>query len=161
MGILSDLMKTLGGTLNPEGAKAEAYIEELCAHEVLIGYQDDSGSYPSEDGSDAPTVAEVAAWNEYGTENAPARPFMRQTLKNREEDVIRHGHSQVKKELKGSYNAQTTLNAMGAYVKGCIQKEIVDGEFEPNAPSTIAKKGSEKPLIDTGRMRQSVTYVIK
>ena len=32
---------------------------------------------------------------------------------------------------------------------------------EPNAPSTIRKKGSDKPLIDTGRLRQSVNYVIK
>ena len=29
-----------------------------------------------------------------------------------------------------------------------------------NAPSTIAKKGSSNPLIDSGAMRQSVTYSV-
>ena len=36
----------------------------------------------------------------------------------------------------------------------------MEGDFEPNAPSTIRKKKSDKPLIDTGRMRQSVMTVI-
>lgn len=156
MGLLADLCKSIGAIMNPEGAAIDAYIEELCARKVEIGYQADSGSYEG-----GPTVAEVAAWNEFGTENAPARPFMRQTLEDYEEKIIKHGQSQFKKGVNGDRNAQTTLNAMGVYVKGCIQREIVDGEFEPNAPSTIAKKGSDKPLIDTGHMRQSVTYVIK
>ena len=32
---------------------------------------------------------------------------------------------------------------------------------DENAPSTIRKKKSDKPLIDTGKMRQSVKYVIR
>lgn len=42
-----------------------------------------------------------------------------------------------------------------------IQKEIVNGDFVPNSPETIKRKGSDKPLIDTGRMRQSINYVIQ
>lgn len=30
-----------------------------------------------------------------------------------------------------------------------------------NRPSTIAKKGSDRPLIDTGELRKSITYVIR
>jgi hypothetical protein len=33
--------------------------------------------------------------------------------------------------------------------------------WKPNAPSTIARKGSARPLIDTGALRASITYVIK
>ena len=32
--------------------------------------------------------------------------------------------------------------------------------WAPNAPSTIARKGSDKPLIDTGDFRKSITYVL-
>ena len=46
-------------------------------------------------------------------------------------------------------------------MKGIVQKTIKEGSFVPNAPSTIRKKGSDKPLIDTGRLRQSVNYHIK
>jgi len=31
--------------------------------------------------------------------------------------------------------------------------------WPPNAPSTIARKGSDKPLIDTGELRRSITHV--
>ena len=41
-----------------------------------------------------------------------------------------------------------------------MQHQMVEGEFVPNAPSTIRKKGSDKPLIDTGQLRQGVSYKI-
>ena len=41
-----------------------------------------------------------------------------------------------------------------------VQHQMVEGEFVPNAPSTIRKKGSDKPLIDTGQLRQGVSYKI-
>ena len=46
------------------------------------------------------------------------------------------------------------------FVRGLVQETIKEGEFSPNAPSTIKKKGSDKPLIDTGHMRQSVMTVV-
>ena len=42
-----------------------------------------------------------------------------------------------------------------------MQDKITSGSFAPNAESTIKKKGSSKPLVDTGRMRKSVNYVIQ
>jgi hypothetical protein len=33
--------------------------------------------------------------------------------------------------------------------------------WAPNAPATIEEKGSDKPLIDTGEMRRSITHVVK
>lgn len=35
------------------------------------------------------------------------------------------------------------------------------GEWQPNAPQTIAQKGSASPLIDTGRLRKSVTFEVE
>jgi len=32
--------------------------------------------------------------------------------------------------------------------------------WPPNAPSTIAHKGSDRPLIDTGQLRRAITYAI-
>ena len=58
-------------------------------------------------------------------------------------------------------SAEQALQQLGAMAKGLVQDEIVNGDFAPNAESTIQKKGSEQPLIDTGTMRQSVNFVIK
>lgn len=33
--------------------------------------------------------------------------------------------------------------------------------WAPNSPVTIALKGSERPLVDTGELRKSITYVVK
>ena len=62
--------------------------------------------------------------------------------------------------LKGK-TAEQVLREMGVYLKGQMQEEITNGEYVPNAPATIRKKKSDKPLIDTGRMRSSVQYQIK
>ena len=37
---------------------------------------------------------------------------------------------------------------------------IVNGGFEPNKESTVKRKGSSKPLIDTGTMRNAVSYEV-
>jgi hypothetical protein len=42
-----------------------------------------------------------------------------------------------------------------------VKTKIVQGPFTPNAPSTIRKKKSARPLIHTGHMRQSIRYVVK
>ena len=59
------------------------------------------------------------------------------------------------------YWAEQILKELGLFQKDLMQNEIITGDFVPNAPSTIRRKGSSKPLIDTGRMRQAVNYVIK
>lgn len=56
---------------------------------------------------------------------------------------------------------EEALKDLGVFCKGLVQQEIVDGGFVANKPSTIKKKKSEQPLIDTGHMRQSVDFVIK
>ena len=67
---------------------------------------------------------------------------------------------QLKLLAQGRTTAEGILKAIGVFQKGLIQEKIKSGDFEPNAPSTIAKKGSDKPLIDTGTMRQSVNFAV-
>ena len=33
--------------------------------------------------------------------------------------------------------------------------------WPPNAPATVARKGSARPLIDTGQLRRAITYVVE
>jgi len=34
------------------------------------------------------------------------------------------------------------------------------GQWAPNSPYTVAQKGSAKPLVDTGSLRQAITYEV-
>jgi len=42
------------------------------------------------------------------------------------------------------------------FIKSLIVEAIDDGMPPPNAPATIAKKGFDHPLIETGEMRDSI-----
>ena len=77
------------------------------------------------------------------------------------EDKINSTCGRELESLKSGGTAETILRRVGTLGVRLVQEKIGSGSFEPNAESTIRKKGSDKPLIDTGRMRQSVKYVIK
>lgn len=141
--------------MTPEGKKFMKMLEELAELEVRIGFQ--HGKATEDDGTD---VCDIAAWNELGTVNMPSRPFMRKSV-DENEDRINDFVQSVKKELISGTPANQVLKKIGIFQKDLMQEKITEGSFAPNAPSTIHKKGSSKPLIDTGRMRQSVNYVIQ
>lgn len=144
--------------LTPEGKKYMRQLKELADLEVCVGFQSGDGAY--EDGA---TIVEVAAYNELGSsdgESPPPRPFMQQSFENHE-DELQKACDDVNNTLAKGGTAQQALNRLGVFAKGLVQEEIVSGGFAPNAESTIKKKGSAQPLIDTGLMRESVNYVVR
>ncbi len=141
--------------ITPAGWRLEQLLRDLDKKEVRIGFQ--RGDASDENGVD---ICDIAMWNELGTSRAPARPFMRQTVDNHEGEVNAL-LEQARKSLLSGASGEQVLKEIGLKVKDMMQAEILNGGFVPNAASTVRKKGSSKPLIDTGGMRQSVNYVIK
>lgn len=141
--------------LTPEGERFFAQIEELKQNQVFVGFQ--AGQVADDRGVD---MAQIAMFNELGTSTAPARPFLRDSV-DENEDVIRDQCGKELKKLTTGATAETVLKRVGALGVRLVQEKIVSGSFKPNAPSTIRKKGSDNPLIDTDLMRQSVKYVVK
>ena len=144
-----------GAEVTPEGKRFLSEIKKLTESVIHVGFQADQSHY--ENGTD---LVDVAAYNEFGASDIPARPFMKQSFENHEPELKAACTAAYQKVSAGG-TAEQALKELGAFAKGLIQEEIANGSFEPNAPSTIRKKGSERPLIDTGFMRQSVNYVIK
>ena len=140
------------GKLTAYGQKFARMVNDVKSKKCLIGF---SGEY--ENGL---PVTQVAVWNEFGTINAPARPFIRQSVKRGKPEVILKTTMEFGKQMLGSCNGEAVLRASGECMKDNVVKEIERGNFVPNAPATIAKKGSDKPLIDTGQMKNSVIYAI-
>lgn len=126
---------------------------------VKVGFPSEkSKKHQGQSGVD---VAAVAAFQEYGTEHIPARPFMVQTFEKNRQEVKEFVEKEQAKIYDGKQTTEQSLNRLGNFYKGKIQKTIRNGEFAPNASGTIKQKGSSKPLIDTGQMRQSVDYEVK
>lgn len=143
--------------LTPEGRRFLTELEKMKRLEVRVGYQ--AGEATDDEGVD---MCDIALWNELGTSGAhpiPARPFLRQSVDGNEDKIRAHCAQQARAIARGG-TAEEALKKIGIHMKGIVQKTIKEGSFVPNAPSTIRKKGSDKPLIDTGRLRQSVNYHI-
>ena len=138
-----------------DGKKLQKILKELADKEVRVGFQ--QGKAAEEDGTD---VCDIAAWNELGTVNMPSRPFLRMSVDDNSDKINSFMSAQKRSIIKGE-SADRILKKIGIFQKDLIQEKITEGSFAPNAPSTIKAKGSSKPLIDTGRMRQSVHFEIK
>lgn len=140
--------------LTPEGKKYFRELKKMTDMEIQVGFQ---GDQKYEDGT---SIAQVAAVNEFGASDIPERPFMRQSFENHEGE-LQAACDAAQRLVSSGGSAEQALQQIGVIAKGLVQDEIVNGGFAPNAESTIKKKGSEQPLIDTGTMRQSVNFVVK
>ncbi len=106
------------------------------------------------------TVAEIGFFNEFGTINTPERSWMRSWFDANKKRIHKMfiKMTNLIKELK--INAQTALKRIGEWTVGELKKSIIKLDSPANAFSTISKKGSSNPLIDTGQMLNSIRYEI-
>jgi hypothetical protein len=110
-------------------------------------------------------VAEVAAYNEYGTGTMPPRPFFRRMIAKENA----HWGKDLARTLKAvHYNVPQAFAIMGAQIAGELRQSITDLRSPPLAQSTIDAKGFDKPLIGGktdrspgGHMLASVDFEVK
>lgn len=109
------------------------------------------------------TLAQIGAIHEYGAPGAgiPERPFLAVSIKSNMGDLHRLNAVNVKLILHGKQSLDGALGQMGEMAKGMVQKYISEDNFVPLQPATVAAKGSSRPLVDTGQMRQSISYVVE
>lgn len=144
--------------ITPEGQRFFKEIEKLKKLQVRVGYQEGKEFY--DEGSTKVDLLDVVMFNELGTSKTPSRPFMRDSVDDNYEKIMSFCRGKLQELANGSTDTEKMLNAIGAMQVGLVQETIRSGNFVPNAPSTIRRKGSDKPLIDSGLMRQSVHFVI-
>lgn len=146
--------------LTPEGERVFRELDKLGKMVVRIGFQ--HGASREENGAD---VCDVAAFNELGTETIPSRPFLRDSVDDNEDEIVKFLQSKVVDIIHGK-TAEQVLKEIGVFQKDMVQTTIEDGHFEPNSEATIRRKTvkgkkGDHPLIDTGTMKNSVNFVIK
>lgn len=108
--------------------------------------------------SEAKPIAQVAIHNEFGVpeRNIPPRPFMKRAV----DGNIRKWKKMIRDELPQMKKMDLRIMAirLAGVVKKDIQRSINELMFPPNAPSTVKRKGFNNPLVDTGTMRDTVTW---
>jgi phage gpG-like protein len=119
---------------------------------------------------DGVSVAEYAAYNEYGVKakpgsdkewKIPPRSFIGGFVENKDSEIKTTQELLVKLVASGKMDAETAVRRLGQFAQDGIKSYIMTGTFEPNREETKRrKKGSSKPLIDTGTMRNSIRYEV-
>lgn len=122
---------------------------------VRVGFLE-GATYPAAAAKPGLNVAQVAFWNEFGTARTMPRPFFRGMIRA---DSPRWGRELAKIAQATHFDTERTLELMGQRIKDQLTKAIVDWPAD-NAPSTVARKGFNKGLIDTGVMQRSVDFEV-
>ncbi len=135
-------------------------VKELINKTTEVGYFSSQPNH-SESGIG---YAQMAAWLEYGTKKTRAYPLFHRTV-----EFFEHPSKSniIKNSLKGYFNSLDSnkqytiiLNSIGKGYAEIIQA----GMGKPgrvgnsNTQSTIDIKGRNEPWIDTGELKQNISY---
>jgi len=132
-------------------------IPELKNRNVTVGIQ--QGEAPYDDGT---SLALVALINELGTDDGriPPRPAFAQNMDENRDKYLRHLERLPRLLAEGKTTVDQHLDRLGQMAEDDLRATIVSLREPPNADSTIDRKGSSNPLVEDGRLNQSVRYKV-
>ena len=110
------------------------------------------------------TMAELGMIHEFGTRDGhvPERSFLRATLdKNGRKYLDLFGKLIALRIGRRGFSLADTLEKVALRAENDVFNYIVHDRIPPpNAPSTIARKGKDHPLFDTGQMARAVSHEV-
>ncbi len=144
--------------VNSTGGKGiSALLKRLDDGFVNVGILAGTGRHEDS----ALTVATIGFFHEFGTVTIPERSFIRSTIQGKSKEIKAVSRAQLKKVINGSTTTEKGLGILGAFTAGLIQEKFTSNNWAPNTARTELRKGSSTPLIDTGQLRQSISYEVK
>ena len=135
----------------PGTAKVLATLKGFDGLEGKVGWFE-TAAYP-----DGTAVAYVPTIHEFGTASIPARPFMRPAVADNGSQWLEQLADGARASLTGGQSPDAVLELVALGAAGNVAEKIAAVASPPLKPATIARKGSSKPLVDTGQMIASVT----
>ncbi len=159
-------------------------IQRLAFAHVLVGVPQETGARKGEPLSNAA----LGYIHENGAPeaNIPARPFLVPGVQDAQKAVVNAFRSTAKKAITADKNAlggvAQGMERAGQLAVNAVRRKINTGPFEPLSPNTLRKRdrkllkkvrsgkifqeqadkklAARKPLIDTGQLRNAITYVV-
>ena len=144
--------------MNKKLKRLEQIFEAMGRSHAVIGVI--GGTHTDEDGNTF-GMPGLAAAHEFGNKHLPERSFLRSSLLENKELYKRQLAALMKQVVRGEITPDEAYNKMGAIAAGKAQEVILNGDLAALKPETIRRKGSSKPLIDTGQLVQSITWDIR
>ena len=138
-------------------------IQQLAKARVLVGVPQTEASRGSEEVNNA----ELLFIHTEGSpmRGIPARPVLQPAIGDKQNNAIIT--QQMQKAAEGALAGDTAAFEQGLALAGTAAANAAkdwftnpENHWQENSPATIARKGSDRPLIDTGQLRRSITYVV-
>ncbi|OPH36630.1 hypothetical protein [Moraxella lacunata] len=107
------------------------------------------------------TLGNLAGIHEHGTRHTPKRMFVYPALKKNRGKYLKLAGGSFLPIVRGRKTTTQTWHYVGQQAVEDVQDFMVTATFTPLNEKTIKQKGSSRPLVDTGQLRQSVTYRVK
>jgi phage gpG-like protein len=129
---------------------------------VRVGVLADKGGSAGH-GDGGMTVLQVATIHEFGAPAAgiPERSFIRSTATNKEPEAAKMAERLAKAVVEGRMKPEKALDIYGTWFAAEVKKTITEQDIPPPLqPETIERKGSSKPLVDSGQLVQSITHEV-
>lgn len=119
---------------------------------VKVGLPKGSNDYP-----DGTSVIMVGAVHEFGSpsRNIPQRSFLRSTVETGRRKYKGLFRKLAKKIVDGKITKTQALGLIGLQVQTDVRQKITDIK----SPELKSREGN--PLIDTGHLRQSITFEVE
>lgn len=96
--------------------------------------------------------------------HSPPRPVIEPAITKHRREIAEEYAKAVKAAASGdSAGADRYIKRTGLLAQNVCRKWFTDAEngWPANSPKTVKKKGSARPLIDTGALRKAIIYVTR
>lgn len=143
------------------GKKVKVVLNASQPGGVKVGVIEGMGEHPNAE--DGQSIAQIAFWNEFGTDDGriPERSFLREGLREKLAENKELIQELLRKMLTLKVSVKQAAGTLGAKAAGDVKAKIVAGPFVENAERTLAAKAPKtKPLIETGILRKSITHEV-
>jgi hypothetical protein len=109
------------------------------------------------------SLAMIAAVHEFGNPEMgiPERSFLRGGIRHGMPKFKELNETNLRAVVLGKMTIEEAIDQLGVVAAGEVKREFAIGEFKALKQKTIDRKGSSRPLIDSGQLRQSITYVVE
>ena len=113
--------------------------------------------------SEGITVFQIGMIHEFGApeKNIPRRSFIRVPIENNIKDITKLIENNHKLVSENSMSAKVALDRIGLKAQNTIKKSFRDNDWKANSRATVKRKGSSRPLIDTGQLIGSISYIVE
>ena len=138
-------------------------LKSLGDSQVLIGIPESENARDDDSGI---TNSQLAFIHSQGSplQGIPPRPFLEPSIDRNKDLLAIQQKNIINKSLSGDGDGyREEMEKTGLLMSTKAKEFLTDpaNGLAPNSPGTIRRKGSSKPLIDTGSLLNSITYVVR